>query len=269
MRLMKIPVRQRVIALLVASLLSQAALAAATESAPPAAAIDPRAAPVPPELGSYHVGLMLGSQLEHNGLAPLLSSEQLIKGLRDGLGGRQLTAEERELALRFMRDARGNLARKNQAAALEFLEKNGKQPGILTMPSGLQYRILAAGEPTGKSPSPTDQVTVRYKASLADGTEFDRSESHERPATFRVNTVFKGWQEAFQSMKPGAKWQLFVPPELGYGANSPPQVPPGALLVYELELLSVDSTPPVDANGVKIGTAPKAPSKAAPAVTPH
>ena len=219
-----------------------------------------------PEVGSYDVGLMLGSQLEHNGLVPILSYDALIRGLKDAVGGHVITAEERDGGIRFMRDARDALAEKNRAAGREFLERNAKQPGIMTMPSGLQYRVLAPGDPSGKSPAPTDQVTVRYRASLADGTEFDRSDTHDRPATFRVNSVFKGWQEAFLAMKPGAKWQLFVPPELGYGATSPPSVPPGALLVYELELLRVDPATPMDPSAVKhypqAGAKPAAPPEA-------
>jgi FKBP-type peptidyl-prolyl cis-trans isomerase FklB len=190
-----------------------------------------------------------------------LSLDTLIRGIKDAVGGRAITTQERDAALRFMRDARDALSEKNRAAGREFLERNAKEPGVMSMPSGLQYRVLNKGDSNAKSPAPTDQVTVRYRASLADGTEFDRSDTHDRPAMFRVNSVFKGWQEAFLAMRPGAKWQLFVPPELGYGANSPPGVPPGALLVYELELLQVEPTPPMDpaaakrppATGVKVG----------------
>jgi len=231
----------------------------AAETSPASTA--PKAPPVTPEVGSYDVGLMLGSQLEHNGVLPNLSLDTLIRGIKDAVGGRAITAQERDAALRFMRDARDTLTEKNRAAGREFLERNAKQPGVMSMPSGLQYRVLNKGDSNAKSPAPTDQVTVRYKASLADGTEFDRSDTHDRPAMFRVNSVFKGWQEAFLAMKPGAKWQLFVPPELGYGANSPPGVPPGALLVYELELLQVEPAPPMDpaaakrppAAGAKVG----------------
>jgi FKBP-type peptidyl-prolyl cis-trans isomerase len=162
-----------------------------------------------------------------------------------------------------MRDAREALAEKNRAAGREFLDRNAKQPGVMTMPSGLQYRVLNKGDSNAKSPAPSDQVTVRYTASLADGKVFDRSNAHDRPATFRVNSVFKGWQEAFLAMRPGAKWQLFVPPELGYGANSPPGIPPGALLIYELELLQVEPTPPMDPAAAKqrpaTGVKPTAP----------
>jgi FKBP-type peptidyl-prolyl cis-trans isomerase FklB len=221
----------------------------------------PKGPAITPEAASYDIGLMLGSQLEHNGVAPTVSVDAVIRGLKDAVGGRAITAQERDAALRFMRDAHDALAEKNRAAGREFLERNAKEPGVMSMPSGLQYRVLNKGDSNAKSPAPTDQVTVRYRASLADGTEFDRSDTHDRPAMFRVNSVFKGWQEAFLAMKPGAKWQLFVPPELGYGANSPPGVPPGALLVYELELLQVEPTPPMDpaaakrppATGVKVG----------------
>jgi FKBP-type peptidyl-prolyl cis-trans isomerase FklB len=222
------------------------ALAALLGACGPALAATAETPSVSPEVGSYDVGLMLGSQLEHDGLSKMISLDALIRGMKEALGGRAVTTEEREAALRFVRGAREGLSEKNRALAREFLERNGKVPGIVTMPSGLQYRVLAAGDSSGKSPLPTDQVTVRYRASLADGTEYDRSDTHDRAATFRVNSVFKGWQQAFLAMKPGAKWQLFVPPELGYGNNSPPIVPPGALLVYELELLKVEPAAPID-----------------------
>lgn len=236
--------------------------ARSAESAPPNPPV--KAPTIAPDVGSYDIGLMLGSQLEHNGLVPLLSVDSLIRGLKESTGGRSITAAERDAALRFMHDAREVLAEKNRQAGRAFLARNAKEPGIVTMPSGLQYRILIPGDAKGPSPAPTDQVTVRYRASLADGTEFDRSETHDRPATFRVNTVFKGWQEAFLSMKPGAKWQLFVPPELGYGNSSPPSVPPGAVLVYELELLQVEPAAAIDAAAAKGRPATAAPTRAAP-----
>jgi FKBP-type peptidyl-prolyl cis-trans isomerase FklB len=201
---------------------------------------------VPNTTGSYDLGLMLGSQLEHNGLDKNVSLEELTRGLKEALAGRNVSNEERDTALRFMRDARAGVVDKNHAAAQAFLAKNAKESGIVTTPSGLQYRVLVPGDAGGKSPQPTDQVTVRYRASLLDGMEFDRSDAHDHAATFRVNSVFKGWQQAFLAMKPGAKWQLFVPPELGYGNNTPPMVPPGSLLIYELELLKVEGGAPLD-----------------------
>jgi len=215
-------------------LLPGAALGAATP-APPSAADS-----------SYQIGVLLGNQLEHNGLASKVTLDELVRGLKAGLRGHTQTTAERDATLHFMRTALESLADANKAAARDFLTRNAKEPGVQSTPSGLQYRILAAGEPSGKPPSPTDQVTVRYRASLIDGREFDRSEAHDRPAIFRVNSVFKAWQEAFQTMKPGARWQLFVPPELAYGVNTPPGVPPGSLLIYELELLKIEPAPPLD-----------------------
>jgi FKBP-type peptidyl-prolyl cis-trans isomerase len=195
---------------------------------------------------SYQTGLLLGDQLEHNGLASKITLNELIRGLQDGLAGHAQTAQERDATLRFMRGAHEALADSNRKAAQDFLARNARETGIHSTPSGLQYRVLVEGEPSGKAPSLMDQVTVRYRATLLDGHEFDRSDTHERPATFRVSGVFKAWQEAFVAMKPGAKWQLFVPPELGYGANTPPGVPPGSLVIYDLELLKIEPAAPVD-----------------------
>jgi FKBP-type peptidyl-prolyl cis-trans isomerase len=112
-------------------------MAAAAAAAPATAAPKPPA--VTPEVASYDVGLMLGLQLEHNGVAPIVSMEAVIRGLKDAAGGRAVTAPERDAALRFMRDAREAFAEKNRAAGRDFLEHNAKQPGVMSMPSGLQY----------------------------------------------------------------------------------------------------------------------------------
>jgi FKBP-type peptidyl-prolyl cis-trans isomerase FklB len=220
--------------------------------------------PVSPQVGGYDIGLMLGTQLEHNGVVGIVSTDDVIRGLKDAVGGRAMSADERDAALRFMHDTRDSLAEKNRSAGRAFLERNGKKAGVKSMPSGLQYRVIAAGNSDGASPGPTDDVTVRYRASLIDGTELDRSDTHERPATFRVNSVFKGWQEAFLGMKTGAKWELFVPPELGYGSNPPPSVPPGALLIYEIELLRIDPAAPMDPSAGRRHPAGNAPAAAPP-----
>jgi FKBP-type peptidyl-prolyl cis-trans isomerase len=229
-------------------------LAAARPAEPlPAAPASAQPMPAAPANSSYGIGVLLGGQLEHNGLGSRLRLDELMQGLKDGLAGHTQTPQERDETLHFMRSVHASLADSNRAAAREFLARNAKESNVRSTPSGLQYRVLAEGDPSGKSPAPTDAVTVRYRAILPDGHEFDRSDSHDRAATFRVNSMLKGWQEAILAMKPGAKWQLFVPPELGYGSNTPPGVPPGSLLVYELELLRIDASSPVDPSAARQG----------------
>ena len=124
----------------------------------------------------------------------------------------------------------------NHRAAAKFLDENAKKPGIVTTASGLQYKVLAPG--SGDSPKPTDEVTVNYRGTLLDGTEFDSSYKRGQPASFPVNRVIPGWTEALQLMKPGAKYELFVPPQLAYDMRSRPPIPPGSMLMFEVELLS-------------------------------
>lgn len=232
-------------ALLYVTLGSAVAVAYAADSTSSAAS-GAQPAMAAPANSSYEIGLLLAGQLEHNGLSSTLTVDQLVRGLKDGLAGHVQTVQQRDATLHFVRTAHQSLADTNRAAAHEFLVRNAKESNIRSNPSGLQYRVLAEGDPSGASPSPTDTVTVRYRATLPDGHEFDRSDIHDRAATFRVNSMLKGWQEAVLAMKPGAKWQLFVPPELGYGSSTPPGVPPGSLLIYELELLRVDPSPAFD-----------------------
>jgi FKBP-type peptidyl-prolyl cis-trans isomerase FklB len=129
-------------------------------------------------------------------------------------------------------------AAKNLSVSKAFLAENGKKEGIKTLPSGLEYKVLTEG--SGKMPKAEDTVTVHYKGTLIDGTEFDSSYKRGQPATFKVKGVIKGWTEALQLMKEGSKWQLFIPPELGYGERAAgPQIPPNSALIFEVELISV------------------------------
>jgi FKBP-type peptidyl-prolyl cis-trans isomerase len=229
-----------------------AALAQAPNAAP--------AAPAPPsvEVGSYDLGLLFGNQLVNSGLGKTASRKELMRGIDAALAGKIPTVEERAAVQQFSRAGREALVASNAKLAKEFLASNAHAPGITTMPSGLQYRVLDAGAAKAPTPAPTDQVTLRYRLSLADGTVLDRSEDHPHQAVFRVNGVIPAWREALLAMRPGARWQLFVPPDLGYGANAPPPIPPGALLIFDLDLLNVERAPQ---------TAPRRPDTAAPPST--
>jgi len=130
------------------------------------------------------------------------------------------------------------LAEKNKQAGEAFLAENKKKDGVVTLPSGLQYKILKAGD--GPKPSAEDTVVCQYRGTLIDGKEFDSSYKHNQPATFPVNRVIKGWTEALQLMPTGSKWQLFIPPDLGYGdRGAGADIPPDATLIFEVELVSI------------------------------
>ncbi|MDX1815211.1 MAG: FKBP-type peptidyl-prolyl cis-trans isomerase, partial [Thermodesulfobacteriota bacterium] len=139
------------------------------------------------------------------------------------------------------REERKKAAEKNLAEGKSFLEKNAKKEGVKTLPSGLQYKVLKKG--SGISPKKTDTVTVNYKGTLIDGTEFDSSYKRGKPATFRVGGVIAGWTEGLQLMKPGAKWQLFIPPNLAYGERGAgARIAPNSTLIFEVELVSVQGS---------------------------
>jgi FKBP-type peptidyl-prolyl cis-trans isomerase FklB len=130
------------------------------------------------------------------------------------------------------------LGEKNKAEGAKFLAENAKREGIKVLPSGLQYKVLAEGK--GKTPAATDTVTVHYRGTLIDGTEFDSSYKRNEPATFALNQVIKGWTEGLQLVKEGGKVQLFIPSELGYGERGAGgQIGPNAVLVFEVELVAV------------------------------
>jgi FKBP-type peptidyl-prolyl cis-trans isomerase FklB len=195
---------------------------------------------------SYSLGYQFGQSLKAQEVD--INLDVYASGIRDGLGGKasQMTAEEiratiTSLQQRLMASQQKVLkeqAAKNLSVSKAFLAENGKKEGIKTLPSGLEYKVLTEG--SGKMPKAEDTVTVHYKGTLIDGTEFDSSYKRGQPATFKVKGVIKGWTEALQLMKEGSKWQLFIPPELGYGERAAgPQIPPNSALIFEVELISV------------------------------
>lgn len=131
------------------------------------------------------------------------------------------------------------VAEKNKRDGEDFLAVNKKKEGVIALPSGLQYRVLKAGK--GKSPKATDNVTVHYRGTLIDGTEFDSSYKRGQPATFPVNRVIRGWTEALQLMKEGARWTLYIPSNLAYGERGAgANIGSNATLIFEVELLSIN-----------------------------
>jgi FKBP-type peptidyl-prolyl cis-trans isomerase len=181
----------------------------------------------------------IGAQLRSSGLsADAVAIDQIMRGLKDGLGGTaQANPEHNQKVNNLIQTARVQAGERNKAAARKFLGENGKKKGVITTKTGLQYRVVAPGK--GAAPKPNDQVTVHYRGTLLDGTEFDSSYKRGEPATFPVDGVIPGWQEALVLMKPGAKYELFIPPELAYDMQSPPAIPPGSALRFDVELLQI------------------------------
>jgi FKBP-type peptidyl-prolyl cis-trans isomerase len=207
---------------------------------PPATAPGADPAPPPsPEQISYAIGLIFGAQVHGTGVpASALSVEGISRGFRDGLNGKTPSQEDQRQVQTFARAQAEVQSAKNLAAAKDFLAKNGKEKGVITTASGLQYKVLVAGDKKAPAIAPTDKVTVHYRGKLLDGNEFDSSYSRNEPTTFPVNGVIQGWQEALIMMKPGAKWQLFIPPELAYGTRGQAKIPPNSLLIFEVSVLS-------------------------------
>jgi len=198
------------------------------------------------EKESYVIGLLVGRDVVNKGVE--LNSDIFFKGFRDALAGAkpalsdadvQSTMEmlSREMtAKRQAEIAKASAENKKQEEA--FMAENKKKEGVKTLSSGLQYKVLKEGN--GPQPTLYDTVTVNYRGTLLNGTEFDSSYKRGQPATFPVNGVIRGWSEALQLMKTGSKWQLYVPARLAYGeAGTGGVIPPNAALIFEVELISI------------------------------
>ena len=195
---------------------------------------------------SYSIGVNIGQSLKRDGVD--VNTDAFAKGLKDALSGSKplMTDNERQQTMEaFSKELRAKQEKKASAASAEnkkegeaFLAANKKKAGVKTTPSGLQYKVIKEG--TGKKPSATSTVTVHYRGTLIDGTEFDSSYKRNEPTTFPLNGVIAGWTEGLQLMKEGAKYQFFIPSNLAYGdRGAPPQIGPGATLIFEVELLKV------------------------------
>jgi len=196
---------------------------------------------------SYSVGYRLGGDFKRQQVD--INADMLVQGIEDAAsGGEALMTEEQ------MRTVMMNLANRVKAEQMEkqkqegaenikageaFLAENAGKEGVKTTDSGLQYKVITAGE--GKTPQKSDKVTVHYRGTLIDGSEFDSSYSRNKPATFGVGQVIPGWTEALQLMKEGDKWEIYLPSKLGYGERGAgAKIPPNSTLIFEVELISVN-----------------------------
>jgi FKBP-type peptidyl-prolyl cis-trans isomerase FklB len=194
---------------------------------------------------SYSIGYQVGSDFRRQGID--IDPDLLVRGIRDGISNNKplMTAEEmrrtlfdlQKMAAATQKKQMEELAQTNLAKGKAFLKENANKDGITTLPSGLQYKVIRAG--SGKMPKAGNTVTVNYRGTLIDGTEFDSSYKRNQPASFQLDSVIPGWTEGLQLMKEGAKWQLFIPPDLAYGERSTGKVGPNSTLIFDVELISV------------------------------
>ena len=196
---------------------------------------------------NYSVGYRLGSDFKRQGVE--MNSAIVQKGIDDATGGGEALMTEEEMRTVMMTMATRIKAEQmekmkqqgaeNVKAGEAFLAENAGKEGVKTTDSGLQYKVITAG--AGKSPQKSDKVTVHYRGTLIDGTEFDSSYSRNEPATFGVGQVIPGWTEALQLMKEGDKWEIVIPSKLGYGERGAgAKIPPNSTLIFEVELISVN-----------------------------
>lgn len=211
---------------------------------------------------SYSIGMQIGFNLGRQKVD--INPDILAAGIKDSLAGKpQLTQDQvKEVMAQFEKDMeqkQKDLGEKNKTEGTKFLEENKKKPGVKTTSSGLEYKVEKEG--TGPQPKATDMVTVNYRGTLIDGTEFDSSYKRGQPASFPVNGVIKGWTEALQLMKKGAKYQLVIPSSLAYGERAMgPDIGPNSTLIFEVELMDVKPPPTPAPQGSSKVPPPPAPA---------
>jgi len=192
---------------------------------------------------SYCIGLNIGFNFQKQKAD--INPDFIASGVKDALANKPAMSEQevRETMTAFskvMTDKQKEIGEKNKVESEKFLAENKKKPGIKTTASGLQYSVEAGKEGSGSPPSATDTVTVNYRGTLVDGTEFDSSYKRGQPATFPVAGVIKGWTEALQLMKKGSKYKLFIPPDLAYGERGAGgDIGPNQALIFEVELMDI------------------------------
>jgi len=202
---------------------------------------------------SYLIGNDISRSFKSNGID--LNFELLYRGILDAQKGADtLISKEKTQAVLMAfqqemtqkrKQKESQISSENEAKGMAFLAENKKQEGVIELPSGLQYKVITEG--SGESPKPEDMVTVNYTGTLIDGTVFDATSQHGEPAKFAVNGVIPGWTEGLQLMKPGSKYKFFIPADLAYGEQKTGPIPAGSMLIFEVELLSIEKNTPKDA----------------------
>ncbi|MEM1325140.1 MAG: FKBP-type peptidyl-prolyl cis-trans isomerase [Bacteroidota bacterium] len=188
---------------------------------------------------SYSVGVMLASNLKQQGLDQV-DLDVVMAGLKETIGGKsQITQQEAGQVLKqYLTERQAQQLKENAEKGKQFLADNAKKEGVVTLESGLQYKILQEG--SGAIPTASDRVQVHYHGTLIDGTVFDSSVDRGEPATFGVTQVIAGWVEALQLMPAGSKWRLFIPSDLAYGdRGAGGLIGPNAALIFDVELLDI------------------------------
>lgn len=196
---------------------------------------------------SYAIGMEMGKGVKQQGFD--VDPEVLIRGFKDAMGDKtSLISDDelRDIMTKLQTEVRQKQMAAQQAAASEnkakgeaFLAENAKKEGVVSLPDGLQYKVLTTG--TGKKPAESDVVLCNYKGTFIDGTEFDGSEKQGKPVSFPVKGVIPGFKEVLQLMPVGSKWQVYIPPTLGYGERGTPNgvIGPNSTLIFDIELVSI------------------------------
>ena len=222
--------------------LRSAAFCLALAAALPAAAQEPTT-----DKGklSYAVGYEIGRDFQERNMDVDLNT--VIRAIQDGYAKRNPAVPEEtmkdslgKMREKMMGEAKAKyeqLAKENKDKSDKFLAENKSKKGIVVLPSGVQYRVIEEG--TGRRPTANSEVTVHYRGSLTNGFEFDSSFARNQPATFKVDSVLKGWQEVLPLMKIGDHWQIFLPPDLAYGLRGQGPIGPNEALVFDIKLVDV------------------------------
>lgn len=194
---------------------------------------------------SYGVGYQIGSQMAASPMD--LDGRGLIAGIQDALDKAEMRVDQQRMQdvaqrmqasmMEQQQAEQSRLAASNAQAATEFLAENAGKANVVSLDSGLQYRVIESAE--GEKPGEDSTVVVNYRGTLIDGTEFDSSYARGEPVTFPVGNVIPGWQEALKLMQVGSKWEVFVPPDLAYGSGGQGPIPPNSALIFEIELLEI------------------------------